>query len=370
MILLLGFSVVHIAAFSWLTYYWIKTASFPAISPSNKSFTVLIPVRNEAANIQKLLLEIHQQSYPRKFFEVIVVDDYSEDDTVSIVQSLIPKVGFSLKCISDQGLAGKKSALTRGVQHAKHEYILTVDGDCSVGRDWIAAYASAYEKTNAVMITGPVSMTGKGFLPSMQSVEFASLIGFGAAALKSGNPSMCNGANMSYMRSVFAEVEGYQGNEQIPSGDDEFLLQKVFGKYPHQIHFLKSTHAIVKTSAKETLANLVNQRVRWSSKWKFHKSWFVKISAVMAFLDFMTVIAVSILTFFGQIEIFIFFGVMAVRWVVDTTYLYAVGSFFKISAIKIVGISLLLQIIYPVFVSLLGIASIFGKYSWKGRNYR
>ena len=369
MILFIGLSIIHVAAFCWLLYHWMRIPVVKSISPSDKIFTVLIPIRNEAANIKQLLLDINKQSYPRDRFEVIVIDDYSEDDTAAIVQQLISVMGFDLKYLAPEGKVGKKSAISRGVAQSKYEYILTTDGDCSAPRDWIAAYASYYDITNATMLTGPVCMTGKGILPLFQSVEFASLIGFGAAALHSGNPSMCNGANMSYRKSVFLEVGGYDGNEQIPSGDDEFLLQKIFKLYPKNVKFLKSHNATVSTPAKESLSELVNQRVRWSSKWKYHKSWFIKGAAIFAFCDFLALIVMFMLSVLGRVDANQFFVLLIGRWLIDVVFLYCVGRFFKIPHLKTIGVSFLLEIIYPVFVSLLGIASIFVKYSWKGRKY-
>jgi poly-beta-1,6-N-acetyl-D-glucosamine synthase len=369
MILFVGFSVVHVIVFLWLIYHWVNTPRYPSLAVSNKTISILIPVRNEAENIQQLLFDINEQSYPTAHFEVIVIDDYSEDGTAMIVQKLIPIVRFDLKYIAPSGNSGKKAAIERGITTAVFDYIVTTDGDCSVKRDWLASYASAYESTDAVMITGPVSMTGKGLLAGLQMVEFSALIGFGAAALKSGNPSMCNGANISYSKSVFQEVGGYQGNEQIPSGDDEFLLQKVFKKYPNRIHFLKSERAIVSTLAKESISGLINQRVRWSSKWKFHKSWFIKTSAVFAFVDYLLFIGSVFMTIFGWLDVQVFAMIVALRWLVDSTYVYIVARFFKISFFKTASITIALEIFYPLFVALLGIASIFGKYSWKGRKY-
>lgn len=369
MILFIGFSIIHIAVFCWLIYHWVATPAVRSISPSDKTFTILIPVRNEAVNIGNLLLEINEQSYPRDYFEVIVIDDYSEDLTAQIVEQLIPIVAFDLKYIEPNGREGKKPALSRGVSFAKHDYILTTDGDCSVPGNWLAAYASHYDQTESVMLTGPVQMTGQGILPGLQCMEFVALIGFGAAALHSGNPSMCNGANMSYRKTIFQEVGGYSGNDHIPSGDDEFLLQKIFTLYPDKVRFLKSGYATVTTPAKESLSSLVNQRVRWSSKWKYHQSWFIKGSAIFVFADFIILITSFVMACFGFINFAKFSMILGLRWLIEFLFLYLVGRFFAMHRLKILLASVSLEIIYPVFISLLGIASIFGRYSWKGRNY-
>jgi hypothetical protein len=63
------------------------------------------------------------------------------------------------------------------------------------------------------------------------------LVGSGACAMMIGKPNMCNGANIAYPKAVFEEVNGFDGNEHIASGDDEFLMHKIAEKYPNQIVF-------------------------------------------------------------------------------------------------------------------------------------
>ncbi|WP_258103379.1 glycosyltransferase [Marinoscillum sp. MHG1-6] len=370
MIVFLVLSVIHVLAFAWIWFHWVR---IPEISIEqggfDQRFSVIIPVRNEEGNIGNLLFQIDTQNYPKDQFEVIVVDDHSEDGTAEVVKRLIPEVGYQLKYFEAVENKGKKAAITLGVAKASFEYIVTTDGDCRVSPDWLGSYASGYQKTGCSMLTGSVKMTGSGWLAAFQQVEFGCLIGMGAGALHSGNPSMCNGANLSYKKVAFENVQGYQGNDQIPSGDDEFLLQKVYGQFPGKISFLRSPENIVFTPSKLTIGELINQRVRWSGKWKYHKSWFVKWTAIYVFFDFLFLLTALLLAGSGFFD-WRWVGLIAgIRWLIDLGYILSVGRFFSISAMKSTGVSLGLQIIYPVFVSFLGIASIFGKYSWKGRRY-
>ena len=63
----------------------------PAPSPSknkdaNWSVSIIIPFRNEAENLPKLLKSIDAQEYPKHLFEVILVDDDSEDYSVKTIK--------------------------------------------------------------------------------------------------------------------------------------------------------------------------------------------------------------------------------------------------------------------------------------------
>ncbi|MEO9476393.1 MAG: glycosyltransferase [Cyclobacteriaceae bacterium] len=369
MIVFLLLSVVYVSVFVWLTYHWSRIPHSRSIDLEGVRFSVLIPVRNESKNICNLLRDLNSQQYAPQDFEVIVIDDDSSDSTKEAVEEMIGEVAYKLECIQLSGKSGKKAALTEGVARASNEIILATDGDCRVGPNWIGAFAARYHSEKISMIAGPVRMLDSNLIGKFQKLEFASLIGFGAAAISSGNPSTCNGANMSYRKKVFEEVNGYEGNEGIPSGDDEFLLQKINAGRPGQIIFLKSREAIVATPAKETVSELFNQRVRWTSKWQFHKNWFARFSTVYVFTDYLTYIIFLALALASFVDLRVFVGILVVRFLSVTIYQFSIARFFRFSFSTVVGLGLTLQIIYPLFVALLGIASIFGSYSWKGRKY-
>ncbi len=246
-------------------------------------FSVLIPVRNEVQNIADLLNDLALQDLDKNNFEVLVLDDNSDDDTAEIVKELIQKMPYSLQLISVPAAdsAHKKRAITLGVSKAKFEYIITTDGDCRVLKTWLSTFTDfiySKEETNqkAFFVAGAVRLNHKrDFFAALQASEFATLIGCGGAALNLGFPFTCNGANMAYSKKLFEELGGYESKNdkgyQISSGDDEFLLHKFHKSYPKNIFFLKSKKAIVETEATQNWKQFYNQRKRWASKWNQHK---------------------------------------------------------------------------------------------------
>lgn len=369
MILLLGISLGYMFFLCWGGYHWGQIATREPDKFKKIHFSVIIPVRNEEANIARLIGGLMAQSYPKELYSVILVDDHSEDATMDIAKTELEKSGLDYQLVSlqDFQVYGKKQAISKGVNVASGEIVITTDGDCLIPEDWIKAYAGFYSLQDYQMVLGPVKMKGEGFFTKIQAVEFAGLVGMGASNLQAGLPGMCNGANLSYKKSAFVEVNGYEGNLQIASGDDEFLLQKIFNRYPRSVGYLKSQKAVVETSAKPTLGSLIGQRLRWSGKWKFHKSWYVKLMAVLVFLNY----TISILSFwmvFGDLKNTLFFvAIFILRWLVLYRYEKPILRFFGIPGA--LGYALVIEIIYPYFVVFLGFASMFGEYSWKGRHY-
>ncbi len=178
---------------------------------------------------------------------------------------------------------GKKEALTTGINSSRGEIIVTTDGDCRVSVEWLKTVQKYFQAPRTKMVFGGVKLEGSSFFSALQSHEFLSLLGTGAATLWYGFPSMCNGANLAFRKAIFFEVGGYANNLHIPSGDDEFLMRKIFQLYPDGIQFVSDSDAVVYTPASPELKEFVHQRVRWAGKWKHDLSSWNAVLAIFIF---------------------------------------------------------------------------------------
>jgi biofilm PGA synthesis N-glycosyltransferase PgaC len=95
--------------------------------------SVIIPARNEENNIGRLLSDLEIQDHSD--FEVIVVNDHSEDKTIHLIRDATVR-NPRLKVINNVG-DGKKAALTSGIKAAKGSIIVTTDADCRISREWL-----------------------------------------------------------------------------------------------------------------------------------------------------------------------------------------------------------------------------------------
>jgi len=189
-------------------------------------FTILIPARNEEANIAGLLQSIITQKYPSHLWEVIVIDDFSTDATPVIVSDFgkqYPNIRLAelSKILDNKQLNSyKKKAIETGISLSTNEWILTTDADCIAGKDWLATYDAYIQDKNPVFAGGPVAFTNDGTaLQTFQCLDFMALQGITAAAVSAGLHAMCNGANLAYKKEVFYEVNGFRGIDNIASGD-------------------------------------------------------------------------------------------------------------------------------------------------------
>lgn len=352
-------------------FVWIKNRKKSQSNLNNRlSFSILIPARNEEVNIERLLNSIVSQNYPKANLEIILIDDLSTDSTKKIAEHCLSSAGVAYQIITNDKLekgSPKKRAITKAIGLAQNEYILCTDADCQVGPNWIQSFNEIYQKTDSKFISGPVTFFEQkegAFFRKMwnrfQIVEFASLIGTGAASIYLRNPNMCSGANISYSKKVFSEVGGYAGNEEIASGDDEFLMHKINQKFPNSITYNQCEDAIVLTNDQENLKSFFAQRKRWASKWTFYKNLTPKLVAIFIF-------AINAFTIWAIFSLDI--QILAIRWICEFAFLAIALAFLKKR--NSIGYIVPLQFIYPFYVVFFGLLSLQKtSYNWKGRNLR
>ena len=334
------------------------------------TISVIIPVRNEALHIGALLKDLNHQSYDPGLFEVLIVDDDSSDKTPYILETFAKNSTIPLKIIrlhpSVGVLSPKKRALQAAIAQATGELIVTTDGDCRVGPDWLTSLAECFQSGGVKMISGPVTFIGeKSIADQLQTVEFSSLIGSGAASIAAGSPSLCNGANLAYEKKTFEEVGGFADNLHLASGDDEFLMHKIAARFPGSIRFLKDPRAIVRTVPHVSWRGFYGQRKRWASKWKHYRNPTSVILALYVFACNAVLLLALALGLFDSLSwkevLVILFTKWVPEWVFIGGVLYFLGKQKSWLYIPLV------QLIYPFYVTFFGLAVQKPTYVWKGR---
>jgi cellulose synthase/poly-beta-1,6-N-acetylglucosamine synthase-like glycosyltransferase len=340
----------------------MKSFSKKEFTPKT-SFTIIVPYRNEKENLPNLLHSISLLNYPEELMEVILVDDDSEE--VFSVQHSV----FSLKVIKNlrKSNSPKKDAIETAIQIAKNDWIITTDADCLVQKNWLTIYDKYIQENEVEMIACGVCYIPKnGFLFAFQNLDFLSLQGATIGSFGINQPFMCNGANFAYSKQFFKELNGFQGNETIASGDDVFLLQKAISVAPEKVGFLLAKESIVATKPVAIWSELFQQRVRWASKSTGYSSIYGKLLALVVFGGNLAWIVSFLLWLIGFLDQNIFMLFVALKFLIDFILLYKTANFFESKLQYVLASSLL----YPFFSVSVAVYSLFGKYSWKGRTFR
>lgn len=327
--------------------------------------SVLIAARNEEDNIEKLLESIYNQSFPKELFEVIIVDDHSEDNTRNVINDYINKNKDLNIILLEAKNTGKKAAISQALHKAVNELIIVTDADCILSSTWIESIVSFYQEKRCKMILAPVLLTpANTIFEKMQVLEHLSLIGSTAGSAAIGFPVMCNGANMAYEREAALEVEEKRHDFNIPSGDDMFLLEQFVKNYGYNnVRFLLCKSAIVKTKTCKTISDFFRQRRRWVSKTKSYTNWKIISTALVVLFFNLSIFSLLLGAFFIQALFSLYFLLTLLKFLIDFPLLKNITNFMNQS--KLLKWTLALEFIYPFYVVFTVFSGIFINVKWK-----
>jgi len=358
-----------------LYYYWGRGSKTndTILQDSTVLVTVLVVVRNEASNILNLLNDLNQQNYPSEYFQVIIVDDGSEDETVGLARAFQSNTVLDLQIESlarPVGYTGspKKLAIAQGVAMSKGEWIICTDGDCRLPVNWISNSVPLFRNPVNHFVSGSVKMAfSNTWWGNFEQMEFAALIGIGGASINAGFPLMCNGANMAFRKSSFLQINGYKDYDQVISGDDQFLLHKMLVYYGDGVRFNANPNSKVTTIPTSSFHEFVQQRKRWAGKWRHSRSGNLLAAGLLVFMSYAIWIASFVSVLLSEFNPVLFGLLILAKVFSDYIFLRKIQVFLG-QPFKFVQL-LINELFYPWYALVLGLMSQNGGFFWKGRRF-
>ena len=339
--------------------------------PAKTKFTVIVPFRNEAENLPTLLNSIAELNYQNSLFEIILVNDDSEDLSEDIVTKFISTSTLDITLIQNkrQSNSPKKDAISSAIKSSKYDWIITTDADCVLPKYWLDSFDTYIQQNDVKMVVGPVTYHQvNGFLKHFQLLDFLSLTGSTIAGFGIGKPFLCNGANLAYKASFFNSMNGFEGNDTIASGDDIFLMEKALKTDVNSVRYLKSTHAIVQTIPQPNFKSLLSQRIRWANKISNYNNNFAKLVGLMVLLANSVIVIGFVLMVLRLFHFKTFTYLFLLKLLIDFLLIYKTSVFFsKEQALKYYLPSSLLYPFFSVYVAVVGS---FSSYKWKDRRFK
>lgn len=351
---------------------------FPNKQQSTKKYrvSVVVAARNEEQNIRTLLSELLQQTYPSSKYEIILVNDESEDGTGEIIDEFVNKYDNvkHIHAISDRetGLTAKKNALNQGIRQSTGELILSTDADCHVKPTWIETMVS-YFTDDVGMVIGFSQLGDKqypySFFERVQAVDFLSLM---AAAQGSSNlnfPLAVSGQNIAYRKAAFEAVGGFEKIKHRISGDDVLLLQLIRKYTNWKIRFAPSERAFNWTQPEKTIKSFLNQRKRWAS----NGSYQTRLNKIFFFF-IVSVFITNLILLFGTPVYYLLYDTIKIPFICLLAKIIVEFSIIlkgslvyqRKDLVKYFPIWAVLQIPYVIFTGLMGSL---GCFIWKDRKY-
>jgi biofilm PGA synthesis N-glycosyltransferase PgaC len=326
------------------------------------ALTVIIAARNEQGRIQSCLQHLENIDYPSEQFEIILVDDNSQDSTPDIVNVYCAKhPNWKLIRLTEKKpqLTGKKNALLHGLAAAGGEIIFVTDADCRVPRFWLKKMVR-YFQTDVSMVLGHSPLLPEaGFRNKFMRFDnlFSAIVM--AAPAKLGYPFSGVGRNLAYSRRAYNQVGGYQALKKFRSGDDMHLTERFRSQHSGQIDFCADPDTFVLTQAPSGWREIFNQQIRKNSK-------VLKAApgtVILFILLFCYYISIPLLPVSdpGSLTVWIvlLFLKLLLEWVCLTR---ATKIFKQESLLRYIP---LLQLLYPFFIIFFSCLGIFQKYNWK-----
>ena len=190
--------------------------------------SVVVAARNEEKGLPNLIHDLINQEYPLGKLEIIFINDRSTDLTENILEEASENYSF-IKNIKIENkskeITPKKYALTKGIELAKGEVIISTDADCRVGKLWVSSMSYDVIKNNSISI-GFSSIKAKTFFDQYQKIDFLGIITANAGA---GGWNMYwsgTGQNLAYYKSDFLEINGFEPVKEKISGDEKNCVKK------------------------------------------------------------------------------------------------------------------------------------------------
>ncbi len=262
-------SGVFVASFLMQMYFYLFFfrrlsihRSSDAITSSGEPLTVIICARDEAGNLEENLPVILEQDY--RNFEVVVVNDSSEDNTEEVLNRLKERYSNLRSTHIKKDLkfrTGKKLALTIGLKAANYEWVLLTDADCCpASPHWISQMQKHFIPPYEVVLGYGGYKSGMGLLNKLVRYDtFFIAMQYISFAL-AGLPYMGVGRNLAYKRSLFFANKGFASHLALESGDDDLFINEVAKKGNTNIEISHQSHTL--SSPPEGWTDWFNQKKR------------------------------------------------------------------------------------------------------------
>ncbi len=366
---ILALTIIYAGFILWCHRGWksIEVANKKANSKL-LNVDVVVAIRNEEDTILNLLERLVIQNYPKSNFRIVVIDDHSDDDSFTTASNFLSHHAEINSMILHSEGQGKKAALAQAIKNSAADLILTTDADCLVQDGWIRSMAEPFSRPEISFVAGPVVLSGgKGLFSLMQKMEMIGLTGIAGASIANRRAMMCNGANLCYRKSAYDAVQGYLGSE-FASGDDTQLMRKIHSEDPRKLLFVKSKKAIVQSHSLSNLKYFWQQRRRWATKIPFTLSFFTVFIAVVSWLVHAGLFLLLIALVFYPENTPLFLAAIIIKMTSELLFLKNVGKDLdqQIQSFSVV----LIQPLYWLYISLIGLAVPFSSYEWKGRKVK
>lgn len=323
--------------------------------------SVIIPARNEAETIKKCIDCLIAQEYPKDLYEIIPVNDASNDDTAGIINAIVEndrKVRPVHITLQGRENRGKIYAIDQGILQAKGDIIITTDADIWMGSEWILRMVQDFDNNTGVMIGVTLDEISKHPVHAFQALDGTGIRVIASALADINKPITCQGSNLAFRKEAYLEVRERVLSLGAVCGNREWLMQEIDLATDWKIKTQLHPGSIAHTHSPNSWKALINQRSRWASTGKNYSKLSVRLYLTCIYFS---LLAFIISPFILDTEISaIFWGFkLLIDFPVAIAVVKAVHQPHFLLAFPIVFI------LQPIMVVITAFLGTFGLFRWK-----
>lgn len=242
--------------------------------------SILVAMKNEEDNVRACLSCLLNQAYDVSLYEIIMIDDRSEDKTYEIARE-ISKKHANLKVVRTEMSpdlvnittyqGSKKQALKTGIGVAGGDILLFTDADCRPGPHWIRSMVSCFgEDIGVVLGHSPNVGLENSIAAKLAYMDSLNAAYLAAAAAGVGVYVTCNGRNLAYRRIIFDQIQGFSKISHSLSGDDDLLVHEVIKNTSWQFVYCTLNESFVPSYNHFSLVDFFIRKIRHVSASKYY----------------------------------------------------------------------------------------------------
>jgi len=328
--------------------------------------SVIVAARNEEKQLPQLMDALGSQDYPSDYVDFWIVDDHSEDNSLSLALT-VSRQDRRFHVISSNPTlpieSPKKRALYTAIRRCSGEWVVFTDADCIPGPQWLRSLAAYMdEKTGIVLGYAPLIKpnTPMQWLAEGESYSAATLC---AAAVGLGFPFNAFGRNFAARRRLYLDMGGFGADGRFASGDDDLFLQRVAARTEWMVSFASNTEARVDSIMRREDDIIQNKARHLSVGPRYAPGWVILGSIGTALY-----LGISLLTVLSIFRVVPFSTVRNV-WLFKTgSDIVLTGTALKVlrdpkrmlqAVVTMIAAPFMMWILWP--------KALFGKMQWKGR---
>ena len=321
--------------------------------------SIIVPAKNEAENISKCINSLSAQNYPKDKYEIIAVNDGSDDQTKNILEEhAIKSPLINLINIEPKFSLGKLNAIDEGILKSKGEIIITTDADVWMRKNWIKSMVKDFDLKTGMIVGLAIEKLNNKLITAFQTLDACVIRIVSASLIEMKMPITCQGANLAFKKDVYFEVRDRVLSLAKKYGNREWLMQEIDLATKWNIKAQCTRDSIVSTNSPINWLGLINQRARWASTGKQYSKKIIRIYLLLIYLSMLNFLLIPFLFNLKLVSIF-----WLIKFIIDILVAFSIIKILEMPRLAVAfPIVFILQPLIVVFSGFLGS---FNLYRWK-----